>query len=91
MIDHGQKEGVVADQWTGSHRGTAVAFFPVRSLDERNIAATSFRNALELAPDKRCVTSKNNDKSLYAGHEQLCYRSLGDRKASQANQRFRHR
>jgi hypothetical protein len=90
MIDHGQKERVVADQWTGSHRGTAIAFFPVRSLDERNIAATAFCNALEFAPDKRCVTSKNNDTSLYPRCEQLRYRSLCDRKTSQANERFRH-
>jgi hypothetical protein len=90
MIDHGQKKRVVADQWSGSDRRTAVTFFPVRSVDERDLATTSFCNALEFAPDKRCVTSKNDDKSLYSRCEQLCYRPLGDRKSSQANERFRH-
>jgi hypothetical protein len=90
MIDRGQKKRAVADQWSGSDRGNTVAFFPVLSLNKRDMAATSFCNALEFVLDKRCVTPKNDDKAIHTSREQLCYRSLGDRKASQADKRFGH-
>jgi hypothetical protein len=54
------------------------------------MAATSVRNALEFMLDKRCVTPKNNGKSLYTSREQLRDRSLGDRKATQADKRCGH-
>ena len=69
MIDHGQEKGAIADQWSGSEGGTAVALFPVRSLDKRDIAATSSCNVLEFVLYKRCVTPKNDDKSLDARGE----------------------
>jgi hypothetical protein len=55
------------------------------------MAATSSCNALEFVLDKRCVTPKNDYKSLHTSRQQLCYRSLGNRKASQADKRFGHR
>ena len=54
------------------------------------MAATSSCNPLEFVLDKRCVIPENDDKSLHASSEQLCYRSLGDRQASQVDERFGH-
>jgi len=88
MIDHGQEKRAVADQWSGGDRGTAVASFPVLSLNKSDMAATPSCNPLEFVLDKRCVIPKNDEKSLYASREQLCYRSLGDRQASQVEKRF---
>ena len=90
MIDHSQEKRAVADQWSSSGRGTAVTIFPVFGLNKRDMAATSSCDALKFMPNKRCFMPKNHDKSLHTGREQLCYRSLSDRKASQADQRFGH-
>tara|TARA_B100000809_G_C15082918_1_gene510321 strand:+ start:942 stop:1304 length:363 start_codon:yes stop_codon:yes gene_type:complete len=90
VIDHGQEKRAVADQRSGGDRGTAVASFPVLSLNKSDMAASSSCNALEFVLDKRCVTPKNDYKSLHTSRQQLCYRSLGNRKASQADKRFGH-
>ena len=90
MIDHGQEKRVLADQWSGGDRGTTIAFFPVLGHNKRDMATTSSCNALAFVLDKPCVTPENDHKSLHTSHEQLCYRSLGDRKTSQADERFGH-
>jgi hypothetical protein len=90
VIDHGQEKRAVPDPWSGGSRGTAIPFFPVLSLNKRDMAATPSCNALEFALDRRCVTPENDHESIHTSREQLCYRSLGERKTSQADKRFGH-
>jgi hypothetical protein len=55
------------------------------------MTATSFCNALEFLPDECCFTPENHDEFPHASREKLCYRPLGNRKASQADKRLGQR